>query len=144
MAAAAAALALAVSVAMISVQPMPAAEPGPAEGGQLQGIALYDSLFPDADVPDALKMKVIDSMLNAPHVELSVPEGQEELANRAVELMMIIEATTDEELREQKQRELDEMTVPMLEAGLVIADKYRQDPDKWDALLEEYSDYRTP
>ncbi len=135
------ALALLVPPTTLNAWHVPESEPAQAGGdGQTGGIVLYDQLFPETDVSDATKQKVADNLLNSQPIAMPLPDGQEELGRQAVELIRTINTTTDEALKEQKQRELDRMTVPLLEAGIVIAEKYHDDPEAWKALLEELED----
>ena len=115
------------------------AGPAGASAGNQTAVQLYDSWFPQADVPDAIKERVVDHMLNAQSIPVSSPDGQEELGQQAADLIIEINSTTDEALKEQKQRELDLMTVDLLKVGIVVAEKYREDPAMWDELMEEFA-----
>lgn len=115
------------------------AGPAGASAGNQTAVQLYDSWFPQADVPDAIKEHVVDHVLNSQPIPMPLPDGQEELGRQAADLIIEINSTTDEALKEQKQRELDLMTVDLLKVGIVVAEKYHEDPAMWDELMEEFA-----
>ena len=102
--------------------------------------ALYDLLFPNSNVSNSLKQKILDSLNYTNPTPIPVYEGQEELGMKAATLAREISLESDPKIKAQKQSELDKMTIPLLKAGLVVADKYKQDPDVWRYLLDEFTE----
>ena len=136
------ALALVVPLWAINAEQAPAGEePEGAAGagaGNQTAVQLYDSWFPQSDVPDTIKEQIVDHLLNSQPIPMPLPDGQEELGRQAADLIIEINSATDKALKEQKQRELDLMTVDLLRAGIVVAERYHEDPAMWDGLLEEF------
>ena len=103
-------------------------------------MALYDLLFSNSNVSNSLKQKILESLNHINSVHVPVYEGQEELGIRAVALAREIASESDPKIKAQKQNELDKMTIPLLKAGLVVVDKYKQDPKVWRYLLDEFTE----
>ncbi|RNJ76368.1 MAG: hypothetical protein EB830_04340 [Nitrosopumilus sp. H13] len=108
-------------------------------------LVLYDLLFPNTNVSDEIKQQVIDNLRNSEPTVISVSDDQRLLSKKASDLILSIRNETDPIARADKQNQLDELTIPMLKAGIVVAEKYIQDPVVWRHLLEEFaSDNKAP
>lgn len=99
-------------------------------------IALYDLIFPDSNVSNETKHAIIEYLQSPdPPIMIPIPDNQIELGKKAASLIKSINSETDPQIKSTKQRQLDEMTIPMLRAGLVVAEKYTEDPNVWQELL---------
>ena len=100
--------------------------------------ALYDLLFPDSNVPDEIKDQILENLQNSEPIPVPIPINQKEIGEKASKLIVSINEDVNLETKAGKQHELDLMTIDMLRAGVVIAEKYEQDPTVWKQLLEEF------
>lgn len=107
---------------------------------RLEFIALYNSLFPDADVSDETKLKIIKNMLEAKPIPLPVPENQPELGNKTATLLIAINNATDSETRKEKQK-VGQNDDSNAKAGLV-AEKFHKSPTVWKELLNAFTESR--
>ena len=139
-------LAFALLIPLVAVvgQQAPGGEPTSSgsttvnENTQETAHALYDLLFPDVTVSDDVKSQITDNLLNSEPIAVPIPAGQESLSARVAELIKQIREETDPQIKTEKQLELDALTVPMLKEGLVVMEKYEQDPAVWRELLDAF------
>ena len=98
----------------------------------------YTDLFPESNSSPEIQKKIMKSLHATPDPQTHIPTGQDALAQKILTLIELRDSTNDPITKELINSIFDNLETDLLDVGLVLNEKYVENPEEWDGKLEEH------